>query len=126
MPNERYVDPDTKTPPTTDRTELSVTDESIVLRNYDDTATHTVTVRLRGVNGAVAFERTYELAPSRTRSLRTRLPRGVYTAEARREHEPTSTGDPTDSEPVLVGSGPDETALVELGNGLVSVSDGVV
>lgn len=126
MPNERYVDPDTKAPPTTDRTELSVTDESIVLRNYDDTATHTVTVRLRGVNEAVAFERTYELAPGRTRSIRTRLPRGVYTAEARREHEPTLTGDPADSEPVLVGSGPNETALVELGNGLVGVSEGVI
>lgn len=125
MPNGQQTEVDTDTPSSTDRSGLAVTDESIVLKNYDGTTTHSVTVRLRDSDGSVAFERTCELGPSTTASIQTRLLRGVYIVEARREHESTSTDDPGDSRPVLIGSAPDETALVELGNGLVSVSEGV-
>lgn len=36
---------------------LRVTDESVVLRNYDGAAAHSVTVRLHDPEGDVAFER---------------------------------------------------------------------
>jgi len=107
---------------------LRVTDESVVLRNYDGTVAHSLTIRLRDPEGAVALERPYDLGPGETVSVQTRLQRGVYTVEAVSHSDSgaaVTTGE-RDSERVLVGSGPDETALVELGNGLVSVTEGVV
>jgi hypothetical protein len=124
---ERYADHSDDDAQTTEGG-LRVTDESVVLRNYDGAAAHSVTVRLRDPEGDVAFERPYELGPGETVSVQTRLQRGVYTAEAvsHADSAPAAVSDERDSEPALVGSGPDETALVELGNGLVSVTEGVL
>jgi hypothetical protein len=98
--------------------DLFVSDETLVLRNYDGTATHEVTVRFHDATGELAFERAYTLSPGSVLSVTTRLERGVYRVEAR-----VDGGQPSTLE-CLVGSGPDETALVEIGNGLLCVSEG--
>ncbi|MFB6297946.1 MAG: hypothetical protein ABEH56_05450 [Salinirussus sp.] len=96
-----------------------VSEESIVIRNYDGQQAHRVTVTMLDMDGQQSFEQTYDLDPREVVSVSTRLDRTVYRIEVE-----TGTGR-TASVDCLVGSGPDETALVELGNGLVSVSEGV-
>jgi hypothetical protein len=95
-------------------------DESIALRNHDGTATHVVTIRLVDVHdGHVAYERTTRLSPLSVVSYNVPIDRAVYRVEVR-------LADTTASAECLIGDGPDEAALVEVGNGLVSVVEGVV
>jgi hypothetical protein len=95
-----------------------VDDETLVLRSYDGSRTRTVTVRLLAGDDVVS-ERTYRLPPLSAVSVRLRLDRGVYRVDAR------LNADHADSAECLLGSAPTETALVEVGNGLVSVAEGV-
>lgn len=97
-----------------------VTDRSLVVRNYDGSEAHDVTVTFLGPDGDRAFARTVGVAPLETVAIQTRLERAVYRVRARLD------GAETDSAECLVGSGPDETALVETGNGTVSVAEGLL
>ncbi|MEF8900069.1 MAG: hypothetical protein V5A25_02435 [Halovenus sp.] len=99
-----------------------VTDETLVVRNYGTTAV-SLDVTFVETDDAVAFDRTYRVAPGETISTPTRLPRGVYRVVARLSEVP---GEQRDTAECLVGSAPGETALVETGNGLVSVTDGIL
>jgi hypothetical protein len=101
-------------------TSTFVSDESAVLRNYDGARSHTVAVRLVDPDGNTALERSYVLDPQGVLTVSARLERTVYRVEA------TVDDDLTASAECLVGSGPDETVLVETGNGAVDVSEGVV
>jgi hypothetical protein len=94
-------------------------DDTLVIRNYDGRTSHEITVRFVDAGDEVALERTYALSPGDVVSVATRVERGVYRVEAHTE-DGTFVGTEC-----LVGTGPDETALVEVGNGLVSVSEGV-
>lgn len=97
-----------------------VSDEAIVLRNYDSAAAHEVTVRLVDAADDVAVRRTSTVPPQAVVSVHEPLERGVYRVEAHVGGEYLAATE------CLVGSGPDETALVELGNGIVSVVEGVL
>lgn len=96
-----------------------VSDRSLVVRNYDGNEAHDVTVTFLGPDGDRAFARTLAVAPLETVAIQTRLERAVYRVRVRVD------GGETDSTECLVGSGPDETALVETGNGTVSVVEGL-
>jgi hypothetical protein len=98
---------------------LLVSDEALVLRNYDSETTHEVTVEFHNADDEIAFQRTYTLTPQAVTSIQTRLPRAVYHVDVRVDGADSSSAD------CLVGSAPSETALVEVGNGLVSVAEGV-
>lgn len=117
LPLTRRGSPAVVTP---EETPPFVSEESLVLRNYDSTDSHDVTVRLLDATDEVAFRRTYTLDPTATVTVCTRLSRGVYRVEARLDEERTTSVD------CLIGSGPDETALVEVGNGVVSVAEGLL
>jgi hypothetical protein len=95
-------------------------DDALVVRNYDGRTSHEVTVRFIDANDEVALERHYTLSPGDVVSVATLVERGVYGVEAH-----VDDGEFVGTE-CLVGSGPAETALVEVGNGLVSVSEGLV
>ncbi|WP_299264427.1 hypothetical protein [Halorientalis sp.] len=99
--------------------QLLVSDETIVLRNYDAETTHEVTVELHDADDEIAFQQTYTLGPQMVTSIETRLPRAVYRVDVQADDTDSSSTD------CLVGSGPSETALVEVGNGLVNVAEGV-
>jgi hypothetical protein len=103
--------------PRPDDEQPHVTDERLVLRSYDGAETQRVTVRLRAGDDVVA-ERSYALPPLSVTSVRLRLDRGVYRVDARLD------GASDDAE-CLLGDAPTETAFVEIGNGLVSVAEGV-
>jgi hypothetical protein len=96
-----------------------VSDESVVVRNYDGASPHTVRVRMADPDGETALDRAYVVDPQGTLALSARLERTVYRVTA------TVDGDRTASAVCLVGSGPDETVLVETGNGAVDVSEGL-
>jgi hypothetical protein len=97
--------------------ESVVSDEMLVLRNYDGEATHDIAMRLLDEADEVAFERTYTVDPGSTITVAARLDRAVYVVDARLEAGPTA------SATCLIGSGPDEAALIEAGNGILSVSE---
>jgi hypothetical protein len=101
-----------------------ITDESLVVRNYHH-ETAKVTVQLLDPDDDVAFDSTYALGPGDVASTPTRLPRGVYRVVARLDDGALGT-DGRDTADCLVGSDPTETAVVETGNGVVSVTEGVV
>ncbi|WP_246985267.1 hypothetical protein [Halorientalis marina] len=101
-----------------DRGDRYVDEESLVCRNYDSERTHEVTVRFVDADDDVTFRETYAVPPGSAVSISLRLPRAVYRVDARIDDESTASAE------CLVGSGPHETALVEVGNGLVSVAEG--
>jgi|APHM01.1.fsa_nt_gi hypothetical protein len=104
---------------THDDTAPFVSEECLVLRNYHND-THVLTVRFRDADDETVFHRRYPLTGGVAVSVAARLERGVYRITARLDDGPTATSD------CLVGSGPDETALVEIGNGIMSVAEGVL
>jgi hypothetical protein len=108
------------TPRPVDADSPDADDESVVLRNHDGTETHAVTVRLVDAHdGHVAYERTTLLSPLSVVSYNVPIDRAVYRVDVRLD-------DTAASAECLIGDGPDEAALVEVGNGLVSVVEGVV
>lgn len=96
-----------------------VNEECLTLRNYDSERSHVVQVKFLDANEDVAFERYYTLAPLGVVSVSERLERAVYRVDAEVDAAESASAE------CLVGSGPGETALVEIGNGLVSVTEGV-
>lgn len=107
-----------------------VTDESLIVRNYGGTS---VRVHIRFVNAddEAVFDRTYTLGSGEVVSTSTRLRRGVYRVAATVDY---GSADPSDASKTtkqaaaecLIGSAPAETAVVETGNGVISVTEGVV
>jgi hypothetical protein len=119
-----YMVPETLEPAEPDRTDttddrLFVTEENLVVRNYDDIR-HRISIELHGSGGDVEFARDYTLAPGETVRVATPLDRAVYRVEARLEGASTVERD------CLIGGGSTETALVEVGNGLVSIAEDTV
>ena len=107
------------TPPTETTTSRVVDDESLVLRNYDSDDGHQVAIRFIDGHDNLAFDRTVSVAPRETVSIDTGLDRAVYRVEARIENGATTGAE------CLVGRAPSECAMVETGNGRVSVVEGV-
>ena len=96
-----------------------VSDDSLVIRNYDDSEGHELVVRFRDADDELAFERTYDIGPAEVVRTQTRLPRGVYGVTVRRADGAAATRE------CLIGSGPAETAVVETGNGVLRLVEGV-
>jgi hypothetical protein len=121
MAHQRHRSPDTRpdSDPRRDAERL-VSEEWLVLRNYDADAAHEVTVRLYGPRDDLLATRTETVGPAETLVVASRVHRGVYRVRVDLD------GYARDDAECLLGSGPNETALVEVGNGLVSVTDGLL
>lgn len=93
--------------------------EDLHVRNYDVRRTYDVAVSAESDSGTREFERRYTLRPGQCRSLTGVLPDGTY--------DVTVALDPVSEETVAcrIGPAPEATALVEVGNGVVSVSQGL-
>lgn len=105
--------------PSTDQQTRGVTDQSLVLRNHDGSETCRIHVQFLDHEDRVAFERTFTVAPLETVTVGTRLERAVYRVDVRLESGGTASAE------CLIGSGLSETAVVQTGNGVVSVVEGV-
>lgn len=112
----RTVRPRSERPPEPRRAVLA---EDVLLRNYDGDVAHDVGVTVsRG--DAPAFDATYRLAPGETKSVADAAPSGSYDVEVRVDDRPR------DVSRCRLGDDPPGTILVEIGNGVVSVTNGTV
>jgi hypothetical protein len=93
--------------------------EDIHVRNHDIAERHSVELVVRDDRGRRVFQNRYYLAPGQAESECDVLGSGSYVVEVycdgvRRQQRKCHVGDQ-----------PDQTALIELGNGLVSVTEGI-
>ena len=102
----------------TRRSDSEVGDRALVVRNHDGNDAYEVDVRFLDADGDVVFRRVVAVAPLETVTVRTRLEPAVYRVVVRTE-------DVSDRAECHVGNGIHETALVETGNGAVSVVEGL-
>jgi hypothetical protein len=92
--------------------------EEIHIRNFDDNQTYDLTLSVH-MDGESVLTSTYQLTPGRRISEIYRLPAGVYDVEVRLD------GDQIETARCEIGSVPERTALIEVGNGTVSVTQGL-
>jgi hypothetical protein len=98
--------------------ENRVGDRSLVIRNHDGSDAYDVDVQFVDDEDEVVFRRAVTVAAQETVTVRTRLRSAVYRVTAR-----TADG-ASDGAACSIGDGLHETALVETGNGTVSVVEG--
>lgn len=112
--------------------DLAVRSEQLQLRNYDETRRYVVTLRVAGPGPD--REVTYDLAPMERRSVAEIAPPGRYDARVEGSFVPTDgaeggrgrrSGADTDTAVCNVGRRPAQTILVECGNGIVTLSEGL-
>jgi hypothetical protein len=96
----------------------AVASADLFIRNFDTTRTNHLTVRIRDDDGIV-FASRYALTPGKTECEADRLDPGEYDVivelDSQRRERATCQ----------IGPGPEKTALVEIGNGTVSVTQGL-
>lgn len=101
----------------TDRAPLT---EDLLVRSYDHRRAYDVDVEIRHEDGSLAFHERYYLQPGATVSVTDRLPGGCYqvrvTLDNRQERVLLSR----------IDDAPEHTAVVEVGNGAVSLTDGLL
>ncbi|WP_159901924.1 hypothetical protein [Salinirussus salinus] len=97
----------------------SVDTEDVHLRNYDPFSEYDLTVTVSDESGRRVFRRRYYFQPGEVESERGLLEPGTYevTVELDNRRRETAT--------CRVGPDPDRTVHVELGNGTVSVTEGL-
>ena len=93
--------------------------EDIHVRNHDIAERHSVELVVRDDRGRRVFQNRYYLAPGQTESECDVLGTGSYVVEVHCD------GVRRQQRECQVGDRPAQTALIELGNGLVSVTEGV-
>lgn len=92
--------------------------QELFVRNYDMERTYHLQVTVARTGADERLEREYTLHPGQVITECNGLAAGEY--ELRVEIDHTAT-----EQPCAIGPGPDETALVEVGNGTVSISQGL-
>lgn len=100
------------------QTKRDAASEDIHLRNYDMEQSHRVWINVVA-DGEQLLETTRRLRPGGVRSIEDTLPPGEYDIEVgidglRREVERCRVGD-----------APERTVVVEMGNGIVSITEGL-
>ncbi|MFT4880237.1 MAG: hypothetical protein ACI9CA_000753 [Natronomonas sp.] len=106
-------------PPAGRQSTGSVDTEDVYLRNYDPFCEHDLTVTVTDGSGGPVFRRRYYFQPGEVRSERDLFEPGVYevTVELDGCRRETAT--------CRVGPEPGRAVHVELGNGAVSVTEGL-
>lgn len=92
--------------------------ENIHIRNFDVNRAYDLTVRVRD-DGEIVFASRYYLTPGKTEHELDRLRPGEYDVVVELDSHRRETAR------CAIGSSPDATALVEVGNGTVSVTEGL-
>jgi len=96
----------------------AATSEEIHIRNFDTAHSSTLTLRVRD-EGDLAFAKRYQLEPGTTESVCGELPDGEYVVIVELD------GHRRERARCRIGPQPDETALIEVGNGTVSLTQGL-
>ncbi|WP_435185014.1 hypothetical protein [Halobellus sp. EA9] len=93
--------------------------EDVHVRSYAHETTYELDLEVRAPDGDVAFETTYALEPGALRSEINALPTGAYEVRATLGDERSRTLR------CLIDDSPDGTVLVEVGNGVLSLTEGL-
>jgi hypothetical protein len=101
------------------RRQRDLTTEQFHLRSHDHRWSYDVDVTVRRVDGTRVFERRYYLQPGEVISERDVLPSGEYRLSV------TLDNDRSGERRCRVGSSPAHTAVIEVGNGVLSVTEGL-
>lgn len=96
----------------------SVDDRNLVVWNHSENETHELDIQFVDPDDGVVFRRTVTVGPLETVTIWTEIESAVYRVHARLD------GAETNSAECLIGDGETERALVEAGNGAVSVVEG--
>lgn len=92
--------------------------EEIHVRNFDDDRSYDLTLSVR-MDGESVLSNAYHLTPGRRISEIYQLPAGVYDVAV------TTADGRTETATCEIGATPERTALIEVGNGTVSVTEGL-
>lgn len=92
----------------------------IVLRNYDHKHAHELSVAMYNSSGAIVYDETLAIKPLDTVTVRPVITPDTYRVTVK------SDGERAASERCLIGSPGGEAALIEVGNGVISLTDGLV
>jgi len=109
--------PDTTEGPGPRRT--ATDSEDLFVRNYDPYRRYDVTLSVSAADGTPAFEERYSFRPGQVAGERDVLPPGTY------EVTVALGGCRRKRATCRVGPSPEHTIHVELGNGIVSVTEGL-
>lgn len=90
--------------------------EDIRVRNYD-ARPHKVALQISDATGTSAFEETYYVPEEATASIVNELESGEYTASVTVDGTKHAVAD------CRIDEGPTESILIELGNGIVNITD---
>lgn len=106
--------------------------EQLHLRNYDESRRYRLMVSVSKPNGGPEYEATYELAPGDSESELEIVPPERYEVHVSGAFRPTgpnrhhgTTGSDKETVSCNVGDRPQQTVVVECGNGVVTVSEGL-
>lgn len=92
--------------------------EALHVRNYDHDRSYDVDVVVRTTAGEHVFRRRYRLAPGEVVAERDVIEPGDYEIEVRVDDDPSKVLE------WRIGAAPERTAVVEIGNGLWSLTGG--
>lgn len=93
--------------------------EDLHLRSYAHESAYDVAVEVITPDGDVAFEADYYLRPGDAESEVDALPAGEYEIRA------TLDNDRRETATCQIGADPDRTAVIEVGNGVLSLTQGL-
>jgi hypothetical protein len=117
---------------TLDGSEIRTRSEQLHLRNYDEDRVYRLTVSVSRPDQPLDYEGTYELAPGEVVSELEVVPPGRYDVTVSGSFRPVvdgpndgTVGRDSDRLECNVGDRLARTVLVECGNGLVALSEGV-
>lgn len=105
--------------PGDDGTSGAVRSEDLFIRNYDPFRGYALRVTVNGADGAPVLDETYYLQPGGIKSVADRLSPGEYEVAVRLDSYRRKTAD------CRVSPSPEQTIHVELGNGTVSLTEGL-
>lgn len=115
---EQPVPVGTRDEPRGRKTTQTTHSEEIHIRNFDYNQSYDLTLSVR-MDGESTLSNTYHLTPGRRISEIYQLPAGIY------EVEVSLDSDQTETARCEIGSTPERTALIEVGNGTVSLTQGL-
>jgi hypothetical protein len=93
--------------------------EDLHVRSYAHEWSYDLHVAVVDADGHVAFEADYYLQPGDVESEMDELPPGEYEVRATLDNETRTTGR------CRIGTAPDRTAVIEVGNGVLSLTEGL-
>ena len=96
-----------------------VESEALHVRSYAHERAHSLAVEAVTPDGEVAFETDYYLQPGDAESEVDALPAGEYEIRA------TLDGDKRETATCRIGAAPSRTAVIEVGNGVLSLTEGL-